>query len=54
MPDAVYISSTYEDLKEFRQAVIHCVQSLSDHYTPVGMEFYQAEMCILSKNALMM
>jgi hypothetical protein len=43
MPDSVYISSTYEDLKEFRQAIFECLGSLSDHYTPVGMEYYWSE-----------
>lgn len=43
MPEPVYISSTYEDLKIFRQAIINCIVSLSDYYTPVSMEFYDAE-----------
>src|SRR3982750_4140249 len=43
MPESVYISSTYADLKNFRQAVINCVVSLVDYYTPVSMEFYDAE-----------
>ena len=43
MPESVYISSTYEDLKNFRQATINCVVSLADYYTPVSMEFYDAE-----------
>ncbi len=43
MPDTVYISSTYEDLKEFRQAIFECLGSLKDHYTPNGMEYYWSE-----------
>lgn len=43
MPESVYISSTYSDLKDFRAAVIQCVVSLVDYYKPVSMEFYDAE-----------
>src|SRR5688500_3019290 len=43
MPESVYISSTYQDLKIFRQAIINCVVSLVDYYKPVSMEFYDAE-----------
>lgn len=43
MPESVYISSTFEDLKKFRQAVINCIVSLGDYYKPVSMEFYDAE-----------
>ncbi|HEY5823007.1 MAG TPA: DUF4062 domain-containing protein [Cyclobacteriaceae bacterium] len=43
MSEKVYISSTYEDLKEFRQAAINCVVSLVEYYIPVYMEFYDSE-----------
>jgi len=43
MPESVYISSTFNDLKQFRQAVINCVISLVDYYKPVSMEFYDAD-----------
>jgi Domain of unknown function (DUF4062) len=43
MPESVYISSTYKDLSEFRQTVIHCITALSDYYKTVSMEFYDAE-----------
>ena len=43
MPETVYISSTFNDLKNFRQAVINCIVSLGDYYKPVSMEFYDAE-----------
>ena len=43
MPESVYISSTFNDLKSFRQAIINCIVSLGDHYKPVSMEFYDAE-----------
>ncbi len=43
MPDSVYISSTFNDLRNFRQAIINCVVSLVDYYKPVSMEFYDAE-----------
>lgn len=42
MPESVYISSTFNDLKNFRQAVINCIVSLGDYYQPVSMEFYDA------------
>jgi hypothetical protein len=41
--ESVYISSTYNDLKNFRQAVINCIVSLGDYYKPVSMEFYDSE-----------
>jgi Domain of unknown function (DUF4062) len=43
MPESVYISSTFEDLKNFREAAIKCIRSLKDYYTPVAMEYYDAE-----------
>ena len=43
MQELVYISSTFKDLKDFRQAVINCIVSLGDFYKPVSMEFYDAE-----------
>jgi Domain of unknown function (DUF4062) len=43
LPESVYISSTYEDLQEFRQAVINCIISLKEFYLPTSMEFYDAE-----------
>ena len=43
MPESVYISSTFNDLKNFRQAIINCIVSLGDYYKPVSMEFYDAE-----------
>lgn len=43
MAESVYISSTFNDLKNFRQAVINCIVSLGDYYQPVSMEFYDAE-----------
>ncbi len=42
MPESVYISSTFNDLKNFRQAIINCIVSLGDYYRPVSMEFYDA------------
>ena len=43
MTETIYISSTYLDLKNFRQAIIDCVVSLGEYYKPVSMEFYEAE-----------
>lgn len=43
MPETVYISSTYNDLKDFRRAIIDCVRMLGDHYRTVSMEDYNAE-----------
>ena len=43
MAESVYISSTFTDLKPFRQAIINCIVSLGDFYKPVSMEFYDAE-----------
>jgi len=43
MAESVYISSTFNDLKTFRQAIINCIVSLGDHYKPVSMEFYDSE-----------
>lgn len=42
MPESVYISSTFNDLKQFRQAIVDCLVSLGDYYKPVCMEFYDA------------
>ena len=43
MSESVYISSTYSDLKIFREAVLKCIYALGDYYKPVSMEFYNAE-----------
>ncbi len=42
MTESVYISSTFNDLKVFRQAIINCIVSLGQYYRPVSMEFYDA------------
>lgn len=43
MPETVYISSTYNDLKDFRRAVMDCVRKLKDYYFSNSMEDYDAE-----------
>lgn len=46
MADRIYISSTYLDLRDFRRAIMDCVQSIDadrKYYTFTSMEFYDAE-----------
>ncbi len=43
MAESVYISSTFNDLKNFRQAIIDCLGHMNDYYKVVSMEFYDAE-----------
>ncbi len=43
MPETVYISSTFNDLKDFRQGIFECTRQLGDYYRTLGMEDYTAE-----------